>query len=411
MDEYDGHLRVAYTRTRAVDAWGSSVTENGVDVLRVEAAAWAALPADAPAGSLERIGRVDGLGLTERIYAVRFMGARGYLVTFRRTDPFYTLDLSDPASPTMLGELKITGYSDYIHSVDRHTLLGVGRAGDEDGRIAGVKLALFNVSDPCATDAQSCALPSHPVAAPRLGRRSPRRARRAEPTQIASLELGGGSSSTLVEDDHRALLFDARRNLLVLPITERESGWADCGQQPPTFHGAKLFTLGADGFTQQAAIEHGPNRTEEGRWRDGAGSYYAGCSGSAPCAAAAVRRSLYIGDELYTLSDSQLRATDLNTFAPTWSSPLFERQTLARNGTCSLDGAAVPWDRVAASADYNCGSRSCPDADDALREATCATSAAWQSWRALLGDARTCCGTQDCRNSCPVEYNDCINWF
>ena len=119
MDEHAGHLRVAYTRT------DGSTTENAVDVL--------------DAASLVRVGRLGGLGRGERIYSVRFAGAVGYMVTFRQVDPLYTLDLSDPAAPAVHGELKIPGYSDYLHPIDSGTLLGVGRAGNEAGALTGAE--------------------------------------------------------------------------------------------------------------------------------------------------------------------------------------------------------------------------------------------------------------------------------
>ena len=78
-------------------------------------------------GRLEKIGQVSGLGRGERIYAVRFIGDRGYVVTFRQIDPLYTLDLADPAHPRVRGELKILGYSAYLHPVGDHELLGIGQ--------------------------------------------------------------------------------------------------------------------------------------------------------------------------------------------------------------------------------------------------------------------------------------------
>ena len=73
---------------------------------------------------LVRIGSVTGLGQGERIYAVRFMGEKGYVVTFRQVDPLYTLDLKDPTAPKVVGELKIPGYSAYLHPVGENRLLG-----------------------------------------------------------------------------------------------------------------------------------------------------------------------------------------------------------------------------------------------------------------------------------------------
>jgi len=121
MDEYNGDLRAAVTYGRWDDA------ENGVIVLDT---------------NMNEAGRVIGLAEGERIYAVRFMGATGYVVTFRETDPLYVLDLSDPANPEVKGELKVPGYSTYLHMVGEGQLLGIG---EEDWN---VKLSLFDVSDP-----------------------------------------------------------------------------------------------------------------------------------------------------------------------------------------------------------------------------------------------------------------------
>ena len=92
-------------------------------------------------------GQVGGLGRGERIYAVRFIGDVGYVVTFRETDPLYTVDLCDPPGPRVRGELKIPGYSAYLHPVADDLLLGVGQEATEDGRVQGLQFSLFDVSD------------------------------------------------------------------------------------------------------------------------------------------------------------------------------------------------------------------------------------------------------------------------
>ncbi|MEX2424426.1 MAG: beta-propeller domain-containing protein [Acidimicrobiia bacterium] len=135
MDEYDGDLRVAST-TSPGDMWFSNDSESRVTVLR-------------PTGdTLQQIGLVDGLGLTERIFAVRFMGDLGYVVTFRQTDPLYVVNLSDPTAPAVVGELKIPGYSAYLHPVGDGRLLGVGQDADSEGRVLGTQISLFDVTDP-----------------------------------------------------------------------------------------------------------------------------------------------------------------------------------------------------------------------------------------------------------------------
>jgi Beta propeller domain len=84
----------------------------------------------------------------EQIYAVRFMGDRGYVVTFRRTDPLYILDLSNPADPLQVGEIKASGYSDYLFPMANGLLLGVGKEADANGMVQGVKVSLFDVKSP-----------------------------------------------------------------------------------------------------------------------------------------------------------------------------------------------------------------------------------------------------------------------
>ena len=132
IDEHRGDLRVAVT----VNSTGITRRENHVKILR---------PTN---GILQEIGSVEGLGINESIESVRFMGDQAYVVTFERIDPLYALDLSDPTNPRALGELKITGFSSYLHPVAEGLLLGVGQEADLSGRIEGLQLSLFDVSDP-----------------------------------------------------------------------------------------------------------------------------------------------------------------------------------------------------------------------------------------------------------------------
>lgn len=129
LDEYDSYLRVATTVSGSgfgsLGSFGSGESANDVYVLDQ---------------NLKIVGAVKDLGLKERIYSARFIEDRGYLVTFRQIDPFYVLDLSDPKNPKMKGELKIPGYSSYLHPLAKNRILGVGKEG------AQVKLSLFDVS-------------------------------------------------------------------------------------------------------------------------------------------------------------------------------------------------------------------------------------------------------------------------
>ena len=173
MDEYQGDLRVAVT----IEHFSENTQENHIKILRPNQ------------GILEEIGTIAGLGIDERIFAVRFMGPQAYIVTFRQIDPLYALDLSDPTNPKALGELKITGFSSYLHPVGENLLLGVGQEADQDGRIEGLQISLFDTSDP--TD--------------------PQRINQLLLQDILDLgeadNIDTSGSSSPVEHDHRAFLF------------------------------------------------------------------------------------------------------------------------------------------------------------------------------------------------------------
>lgn len=138
LDEYNGDLRVATTvgeqwfGLSGIGSTGESV--NDVYVLDDD---------------LDIVGSVQDLGRGERIYSARFIGDRGYVVTFKQIDPFFVLDLADPKHPSVEGELKIPGFSSYLHPIDEHRVLGIGRENSQ------VKMTMFNVSDPQNPEEQS----------------------------------------------------------------------------------------------------------------------------------------------------------------------------------------------------------------------------------------------------------------
>jgi len=132
LSEDRGRLRVA---TTDLPDWLAGDSESFVTVL------------DEQGDRLVQIGRVGGLGHGERIYAVRFLGDTGYVVTFRQIDPLYTLDLSDPADPRVMGQLDLLGYSAYLHPLGGDLLLGVGQDATPEGRTAGSQASLFDISD------------------------------------------------------------------------------------------------------------------------------------------------------------------------------------------------------------------------------------------------------------------------
>lgn len=204
-------------------------------------------------GRLVELGRVGGLGRGERIYAVRFIGDVGYVVTFRQMDPLYTLDLSDPARPQLLGELKIPGYSAYLHPVGEDLLLGVGQDATDQGRRLGGQVSLFDVSD--------------------LRR----------PKRLATAPLPGWSSQ--VEWDHHAFLYWPRTRLAVIP----SESYYDAGGERVGATGLRISRAG--GLEQVGTLSHPGS--------DG----YRG----------AVTRSLVIGRRLFTLSADGVLSSDLAT--------------------------------------------------------------------------------------------------
>lgn len=129
MDEYNGNLRVATTFGQQWTQFGQGISASDVYVLDE---------------NLRQRGAVTDLGTGERIYAVRFLGDKGYVVTFKQVDPFYILDLSNPSAPQKTGELKIPGYSSYLHPLGKNKVVGVGKENNQ------IKISLFDVSDDTA---------------------------------------------------------------------------------------------------------------------------------------------------------------------------------------------------------------------------------------------------------------------
>jgi uncharacterized secreted protein with C-terminal beta-propeller domain len=180
LSEHRGVLRVVSTESPAW--WGAGgETESFLTTLRVRD------------GALVQAGRIGELGKGERVYAVRFAGDVGYVVTFRQIDPLYTIDLAVPERPRVLGELKIPGYSAYLHPIGEDLVLGIGQDATEDGRPLGTQLSLFDVSD--------------------LRR----------PTRLHREPLGPGWSEA--ESDHHAFLFWPRTGLVVIPFEQRALGY------------------------------------------------------------------------------------------------------------------------------------------------------------------------------------------
>lgn len=174
MSEKDGNLRIATTKPQLTE---NDRSESFVTIMQEKDE------------KLVGIGAVGNLGKGEQIYAVRFIGELGYVVTFRQTDPLYVIDLSDPTRPAIRGELKIPGFSNYLHPVGDDLLLGIGQDADDQGRVKGLQVSMFDVSDPSA------------------------------PKRLHQKTLGSRGSSSQAQFDHHAFLYWPPTGLLVIPLT------------------------------------------------------------------------------------------------------------------------------------------------------------------------------------------------
>lgn len=255
MDEYNDCFRIATT------TWVNGTQQNNLYVLNM---------------NLSMIGKLENLGVSERLHSVRFMGDRCYLVTFQKTDPLFVINLTDPAQPTVLGELKIPGYSDYLHPYDETHIIGVGKetVEAEQGYFAwyqGIKVSLFDVSNV------------------------------SDPKQVSSFVIGDRGSDSSVLTDHKAFLFDRSKNLLVIPVLVAKIDPAQySGQVPswaygtPIWQGAYVFNITlTDGLVLRGNITH----------QQGAFVWNSGFD---------VKRALWIENVLYTVSDKKVEMNSLD---------------------------------------------------------------------------------------------------
>lgn len=267
MDEYEGNLRLA-TTIGHVSQQGA-LTDNRVYVLD---------------SALKEIGSETGIAPGEQIYSARFMGKRGYLVTFKKVDPFFTLDLANPRQPKVAGKLKIPGFSDYLHPFDENHIIGVGKetVEAEEGNFAwyqGIKMAIFDVSD------------------------------FANPRELHRVIIGDRGTDSEALRDHKAFLFSKEKNLLVIPVTLAEIDNArkqDINFRSNTygqhvFQGAFVFDVSLEeGFKERGKITH---YDSDDVFRKSGDRFYGGDLN--------VRRSIYIGDTLYTISNFKIKANSL----------------------------------------------------------------------------------------------------
>lgn len=272
MDEYGASFRIVTTKG---EVWRTDegTSQNNVYVL------------DA---SLQITGKLENIAPGEKVYSVRFMGERAYVVTFKKVDPLFVIDLKDPTNPQILGALKIPGYSDYLHPYDENHIIGFGKdtvevsqkdwQGNEIDTVAyyqGMKIALFDVTNV------------------------------EKPVEKFKVLIGDRGTESELLRNHKALLFSKEKNLLAFPVTVMER--KDESQKAYeygefTFQGAYVYKLDLEkGFQLRGKITH---LSADDYQKAGYGWYNSPKN---------VERIIYIGDTLYTLSRYMLVAHDLDS--------------------------------------------------------------------------------------------------
>jgi inhibitor of cysteine peptidase len=269
MDEYDGYFRIATTKGQSW-MFGDNTSKNNVYILDKE---------------MKIAGKLEDLAPGERIYSVRFMGERGYMVTFKNVDPLFVIDLKDPKNPQVLGELKIPGYSDYLHPYDENHIIGFGKetielsnpynpTGEKTAYYLGMKIALFDVTDV------------------------------NNPVEMYKQVIGDRGTDSELLRNHKALLFAKNKNLLAFPVSVAEVknsrpdpyGMPQYGET--VFQGAYVYNLDLqNGFVLKGKITHINGQIDNYYDWYGSGKN--------------IERIIYIGDTLYTVSKSALKANDL----------------------------------------------------------------------------------------------------
>jgi inhibitor of cysteine peptidase len=247
MDEYNGYFRLATTSQK------NQTQQNNVYVLDM---------------NLNITGKLENLAKDERIYSARFMGDKCYLVTFRQVDPFFVLDMRKPSEPKVAGELKIPGYSSYLHPYDENHVIGLGKEG------SNVKLSLFDVSNVNA------------------------------PSEIAKYIVEGDWTDSEALQEPKAFLLDKQKELLVIPISKTNYGEINTNdnetfeQRTGFWQGAYVFKLTESGFTLRNVITH-QNTTSLQYYEYDYNMW--------------VHRALYINNTLYTVSNAKILLNNLAT--------------------------------------------------------------------------------------------------
>lgn len=271
LDEFNGFFRIATTISPQWWQEGEQTpSQNNLYVLN---------------SNLEVVGSLENLAPGESIFSARFMGNKAYLVTFKKVDPLFVVGLEDPTNPKLLGKLKIPGFSDYLHPYDENYLIGLGKDAipAKEGDFAwyqGVKLSLFDVRDV------------------------------SKPKEVASFVIGDRGTESYALHDHKAFLFSKDRNLLVIPIKLAivDIDKYPRGVEPQSFgefkfQGAFVFDISPDGISLNGRVTHAEEEDFEK-----SGEYYYGYGND-------VKRSLYLDEYLYTLSENWVKANNLETLS------------------------------------------------------------------------------------------------
>lgn len=248
LDEKDGYLRVATTLSIWVQ---ESILTNNVFVLDE---------------SMNTVGRLTDIARDERIEAARFTGDKLYLVTFRRIDPFFVIDLSNPSAPRIDGELKLPGYSEYLHPLDDTHIIGVGMDATEEGRTTGLKIALFDVSNPAA------------------------------PSVVKTLSFGEEGSNSAVLQDHKAFLLSNNKDKIVLPVSliQKRERVGEYNYRTTSWNGAIVLKVSPAELTELGRIEHSSTTQDYYNW----------------WSTSNVKRSLYLDNKLFTISNEFVKVND-----------------------------------------------------------------------------------------------------
>ena len=270
MDEQNGFFRIA-TTTGEMGGADRLTSKNNVYIMDE---------------ALQLTGKIEDIAPGEKIYSVRFMGDRAYMVTFKNVDPFFVLDLKNPASPKILGALKIPGFSDYLHPYDDNHIIGFGKEtveltqnGGTNAYYQGLKLAIFDVTDV-----------SHPV-------------------EMFKTIIGDRGTDSEVLRNHKTLLFDKEKGILSLPVTLMEVKRPKSNGSKPilaygqqTFQGAYVYQIDLrKGFSLKGKITH---LKEVDLLKEGQQYEYVSNT---------VERIISIKDTLYTISKGMIKANDLQS--------------------------------------------------------------------------------------------------